>query len=414
MGPVLSFRDFVEMLRRRAWLILLVIAAGCVLSVLAAKDATHKYRSIEVIQVTQPQIEGETSRDSGNSEDTISRRLQLIEQRVMARDSVLAIIDKYGLYAHQPKLTENEKVALLRSSVRIDGLQNNGSSDGWVSVLTVTAEMPTPQQAQEIAHEFASRTIELNNRSRLDKARETLAFFTAREETLRDHISRLEDELASYRQVNEVALPGTLEIRRSEITSINDELLGIARQRIQIERAADLSRQNDLPATAARKQTDFNDQLTTLEAQAKLLRDRKAELEASLQSSPEVERRVGAYEHELEQIRVQLQEASARRTDAEVAYRLETQAQSERLTVIEPANLPDYPFTRSRKKLALMGAAVSVMMALGLAFVLELLNPVMRTAAHMERDLGIRPVVSVPYLDTRSRRSRRRRTDKTA
>ncbi|MGE4326303.1 MAG: GumC family protein [Pseudodonghicola sp.] len=414
MGPVLSFRDFVDMLRRRAWLILLVIAVGCGLSVVAAKEAKHKYRSTEVIQVTQPKIEGEATRDPNNTEDTISRRLQLIEQRVMARESVLAVIEKYGLYADLPALTENEKVDLLRTSVRIDGLQNNGSSDGWVSVLTVTAEMPTARQAQEIAHEFASRTIELSNESRLDKARETLAFFTAREETLREHISRVEDELAAYRKDNAVALPGTLEIRRSEITSINNELLDISRQRIQIERAADLSRQNDMPATAARKQSDFSEQLTTLEAQAELLRQRKGELEASLQSSPEVDRRVGAYDHELEQIRAQLQEASARRTDAEVAYRLETQAQSERLTVIEPASLPDYPFTRSRKKLALVGAAVSVMMALGLAFVLELRKPVMRTPAHMERDLGIRPVVSIPYLDTRSRRRRRRGNDKAA
>ncbi|MDK3019179.1 GumC family protein [Pseudodonghicola flavimaris] len=402
MGPILSFQDFLDMLRRRAWVILLVIVIGCGLSVFAALNQKHKYSSTEVIQVVQPKIADDLARST--VEGTPARRLQLIEQRVMARDSVLNVIRENNLYADMPALTDNEKVDLLRTSVNINGLSGNGSPDGWVSVVTVTAEMPTAQQAQQIAHEFARLTIELSNESRLEQARETLAFFTAREETLRDQISRVEEELAEYRKQNEIALPGTLEIRREEITSINSELLGISQERIRIERAADLSRRNDRPATAERKLADFNDQLTTLDAQEKLLRDRKGELENSLQSSPQVERRVGAFDRELDQLRGQLEDASSRRTEAEVGYRLETQSQSERLTVIEPANLPDYPFTRSRKKLAVAGGMVSVVMALALAFVLELMNPVMRTAAHMERDLGIRPVVSVPYLDTRRRR----------
>lgn len=420
MGPVHSFKDILDMLRRRGWLILLVILVGSVLSVAIARKQPHSYRAVEVIQVVQPKIADDLARST--VEGSASRRLRLIEQRVMARDSVRSVIEQYGLYADLPALSPNEKVDLLRTSVRIGGLAGSGGDNGWVSVVTVSAEMPTGLQAQQIAHEFAKRTIELSNETRLEQARETLAFLTAREETLREQIGRVDGELADYRREHSLALPSTLEIRGSEIASINAELLTISRERVSIERAADLARQNERPATAERKLADYAEQLTTLEAQAKVLEDRKAELEGALQTSPQIERRVGAYERELEQLRVQLEDASARRTEAEVGYRLETQAQSERLTVIEPATVPDYPFTRSRKKLALVGAMVSVMLALVLAFALEMRNPVMRTAAHMERDLGIRPVVSVPYLETRQRRGlfgrlfgrRRRRSDKTA
>lgn len=415
MGPVHSFEDIVDILRRRFWLILVVVVLGCAASILLALGQKHAYRATEVIQVVQPKIADDLARST--VEGTASRRLQLIEQRLMARDSVLSIIAQYGLYADMPALKPSEKVALLRRSVRIDGLSGNSSDDGWVSVVTVTAEMSTAELAQQIAHEFAKRTIDLSNETRLEQARETLAFFTAREETLRDQTVRLEQELADFRKENDLALPGTLEIRRAEITSINEELLSISRERVQVERAADLARRNERPATAERKLADYNDQIATLDAQSKVLEDRKAELESSLQSSPQVERRVGAFERELDQLRVQLEDASARRTEAEVGYRLETQAQGERLTVIEPATVPDYPVSGSRKKLAVVGGMASVLLALGLAFVLELMNPVMRSAAHMERDLGIRPVVSVPFLDTRRRRGlfgRRRRSDKAA
>ncbi len=40
------------------------------------------------------------------------------------------------------------------------------------------------------------------------------------------------------------------------------------------------------------------------------------------------------------------------------------------------------------------------MLGLGLAFALDLLNPVIRTPAQMERELDLRPVISIPELKT--------------
>jgi capsular polysaccharide biosynthesis protein len=94
----------------------------------------------------------------------------------------------------------------------------------------------------------------------------------------------------------------------------------------------------------------------------------------------------------------------ARRTEAEIGFRLESAGQSERLTILEPATIPEFPFTGSRKKLVLMGAAASILAGLGLAFLLELRDPVLRTAYRMERETGLKPVVTIPVV--RPRRAR--------
>ena len=423
MGPVHSLADFLDMLRRRAGLILLLVLLGSAVSVFVAGAQRHLYRAVEVIQVVQPKVAGELARST--VEGSAARRLQSIEQRVMARDSVLEVIGQFGLYSDRPAMTDNEKLAALRASVQINSeaaAGNGNGRDGAVSILTVKAEMPTALLAQQIAHEFARRTIELSRDSRLQQARETLAFFTAREEALRARVARLEEEMEAFREENDLALPGTLDFRRDEIASINQELLSIARDRIRIERAAEQARQKQRKATAERMLADYNEELATLDAQAQLLKARKDELQSSIETSPQIERQLGAYEHELEQVRAELDVAAARRTEADVGYRLETQGQGEQLTVIEAAAMPDYPFTRSRTKLALAGVMASIAMALAAAFLLELKHPVMRTAAHMERDLGIKPVVSVPRMDTSpsprslrarlfGRRSGRRRHD---
>jgi len=144
---------------------------------------------------------------------------------------------------------------------------------------------------------------------------------------------------------------------------------------------------------------DLDEQLATLMAQRNLLQDRKSELEKSLETSPEIEHELGALERHLGQLRSEMGVISTHRTEAEVGFRLENQRQAERLTVIELAAFPDFAATGGRKRIAILGGVLSMVLALALAFVQELRNPVIRTAQQMQREIGFGPVVSIPYLD---------------
>ena len=399
MGPIYSLDDFLDMLRRRAWLILAVVAAGCVISVVFALNQPRVYRATEVLQVTRPEISDDLARST--VEGSAARRLQLIQQRLLARDSVLEIIVKYGLYADLAGLTPTERVALLRRAVRIEGVaaaREGASDDGSVSVLTISAEMPTARQAQQVAHEFARRTIELSRENRIREARETLEFLAARERGLAAEIAGVEAEVSAFRNQNDLTLPGSVDFRRSEIASLNDELLVLARERIRLERAAEQIDGSQRQATADRLRADIGEKLATLDAQRQLLQDRKQELERSIETSPEIERQLGAYDRRLAQMRAQYDQVSTRRSEAEVGFRLESERHGQRLTVLEPAEEPLYPISQSRKKIAVLGAALSTAVALVLAWLLELRHPVIRTADQMERELGFRPVVSIPMM----------------
>jgi len=402
MGPIHTLDDFIDMLRRRARLIVQVIVVGCLISVLYALSQQHMYTSTEVIQIARPKIADDLapSTVAGSS----ARRLQLIEQRLTSRSSMLEIIDGFGLYAEYPDLKPSEMVDRLRRAVRIDGIaaaREGFADDGTMSVLSITAEMPTARQAQLVAHEFARRTIDLSTTTRIEQARETLAFFTAQETSLTAEVAALEEQIAAYRNTHDVSLPGSVEFRRDEIASINEALLDLDRESILIRHKADQVQRSERAATAKRKLADFDEQLNTLDAQRQLLQGRKAELEQSIETTPEVDRELGAFERQLQQLQAELDVISARRTGAEVGFRLEAERQAERLTVIEQAALPDYPITGSRKRAALSGGMLSVMVALALAYLLELRNPVIRTAKQMEREIGIVPVVSIPFLDAR-------------
>jgi uncharacterized protein involved in exopolysaccharide biosynthesis len=194
-----------------------------------------------------------------------------------------------------------------------------------------------------------------------------------------------------------------VEFRRSEVATINESLLDIEREKILIRRTADQASASERPATARRVLADAQDKLNTLDAQRDLLSQRKDELEAALQTTPEVQRQLGVYSRQMEALQGELEVVSTRRNEAEVGFRLETSRQGERLTVLEPAGLADYPSTSARKNKALMGGIASVLAGLAFAFVLELRAPVLRSAAQMERETGLAPVASIPVLETKPR-----------
>ena len=90
---------------------------------------------------------------------------------------------------------------------------------------------------------------------------------------------------------------------------------------------------------------------------------------------------------------------------AEIGFQLESEGQSEHLSVLEPASWPDYPSTPSRTKFAVLGAFGSLLVAFGIALLLDLMNPVIRSAAVMERDLGFAPVAVIPEAPRSKRRT---------
>ena len=400
MGPIHTFDDIKDMVRRRIWVILLFTVLGCIASVLFALSRPHVYLSSEVLQIERPRITDELA--PSTVEGSSARRLQLIEQQLMARDTVLEIIAQHDLFENMPALSPTEKVALFRESVTIEGVaatREGGTDDGTVSALTIMALLGSPEKAQAVAHELGTRTVELSARERTAKTQATLDFFLQEEAALVDAIAELEREISDFRSANDISIAGTVEFRQAEVGSINDAILDVERSRIALTRELQtLSEGQQRPATR-RRIGELTTQIRALEEQSVFLERRSEELQQTLTSSPEVERKTNIFQLRLAQYQDQLEEISARRADAEIGHRLESNRQSERIQILEPAPLPEYPASSSRKKLALMGAVASVMGALFVAFLLELRNPVVRTGAQLHRELGILPAACIPVAN---------------
>jgi uncharacterized protein involved in exopolysaccharide biosynthesis len=104
-------------------------------------------------------------------------------------------------------------------------------------------------------------------------------------------------------------------------------------------------------------------------------------------------------------LRSQYQTVSENLLKAQNGARMASEQRAERLSLVEPANLPDHPFSPNR--LLLIGAAAVVGLGLGLllALGLELVNHPIRSPRQLEQ-LGLPVIGIVPMIQSKPRTRR--------
>jgi len=395
MGPIQSFDEFLSLLVRRWPLIALVCVVGAVLSVLVALSKPQVYESVAVIQVETPVI---GAGDAATTE--IARLLQTIEQRLTTRDALLAVMDRHGLFTDAPGMSVEQKLFALRSAVTFQSIasasQQTFGQPTSVSALLITARLGTAEQAARVANDFARGVLDMSVAQQASRARDSLTFFTAEATRLASQIATLDSEVTAYKNANVGALTrGSMTDRaalETDLRRVSQQVLAV-----QAERAA-LQAKERLRETDRRRIEDLSVQEGVLNQQLAGLEAQRDALLAQEAQSPEVERQLGAYDRQLQQLQSQYEAATARKAEAETSLRLEEENHSEHFTLLERAIVPEYPAGGGRKKIAMAGALASLIARLGLAFALDLLHPVLRSAAQMQRELDIRPVISIPDL----------------
>lgn len=398
MGQIQSLEELLNFLFRRRYVILAVALIGSILSAVYAKSRPDTYETAAVIQVQSAAVQG----TEGQRASAAAATLQSIEQRLTTREALSAVIERHGLYADLP-LPIDKKIDMLRNAVSFQGVDSaagQGFGEGRVlSAILVFARMDQPELAQRVANDFAQGILDQSAAGQRARADQNVVFFRQEVDRIGQEIARVEAETASYKNANAGTLPELRDAKRDEMVNLDTDLRRLRQDRVGLEgEAAQINAKETKRETDRRALEDITARLAVIDAQLASAEARSQELQAELATSPEVERVLAGYERTLDQLRGQYDAATSRMVQAETDARLAELQQAERFTLLERAIIPDGPMGGGNKKLAIAGAFASLIAGLTLAFVLDLLKPVVRTSAQMERQLDLRPVVVIPEI----------------
>lgn len=439
------------MLWRRLPLGLTIIVLGILASFYMIISSPRVYESSSVIQVDTPAVVEQGS----DSSMPASRRVQLIEQRLMARSNIRDVIKELGLFKDAPGLSETDKISAVRSSTRIESVQAPGvSADSGMSLaaIVITSRAETAETAAEIANYFTNSLVNRDRENRQARIVEAREYLMSEEARLNDALARQDRRLAEFSTRNEDALPSSQEYLQTELSQLNAseaaldrEIMALQRSRLALEAGGTTAdarpsatvvqqiRTAEVELAQARRTLDPNhpeikrleDELTKLntggpgssdvvkrqgelydiqlgqfDKQRDEMKKRRTEIERARASAPQVARDLESMMRDQRRQQDRYAEISRQLAQVETQQMLMDNDQTERFVILERALPPEYPALSNRKKSAALGAFASIGLAFAAAFALEFMNPVLRRTSQFTKATGTRPVISLPYRKT--------------
>lgn len=369
----------------------IIIIFGMIASVIYALTQPRVYETTAMVQILQPAVPA--AHGASTATGATLQRLQIAEQRLMARDNLLQVIEKYNLY---PGLSLSEKILRFRLATQLEKIQDPAlrwRSDVSPTALMIRVSDGDPEMAAKIANEFVRILLAHSREISAAKVSEALGFFEGEKTRVGNEIAALDMKIASFKQENAATMPVGLADLRAELVILNTSILESKRNIVSLRsELANVRNVDNVRNMAA------NNRLQRLEEQFALLDSKRQEIQTQLALGPEVAREFVALTRKLRQLTEQYDIINTRRAEAEMDQMLEASRQSAGFEVLETALAPPYPISPNRKKITLMGIMLSIAVGLGLMTFLELWKPVVRNSSQLSRRLGIQPVIAIPTL----------------
>jgi len=374
-----------ELLKRR-WLyllipFLLIAPAGAAVAYLWPPI----FLSEGKILVQSQQIPSELVRPTVTN--AAQERIQVIQQRTMTRDNLIAIADKFQLYPTKRALmSATELVELMRKNTKfapIDlPLDFKQRSQNPTIIFSVGFEYGEAQVAARVANDLMTRILNEDLRDRTSRATDTTKF-------LAKEVQRLQGESAALDK----------KIAESKLSS----------GRLASGRSDQLSPLEQLKADLAQKGTLYSDRHPQIQA----LKRQIEEMEKSAPPPPvagdvSAGATLEALKAQQEALQQNLEAASTKLAAARLGENLEKEQQSEKLEVIEQPTTPQEPIRPNRPKIAALAVVAGLMAGVGLSFLAEILNGTIRRGGDITSIFDARLIVSIPYIITAQEVRRRR------
>jgi uncharacterized protein involved in exopolysaccharide biosynthesis len=150
---------------------------------------------------------------------------------------------------------------------------------------------------------------------------------------------------------------------------------------------------------SAQREAAVNER-ASLQRKRATLQEKIRDFESRLSASPGIEREYGALVRDLDNAQLKYREVRQKQMEATVSQNLEVERKAERFTLIEPPLVAEEPVSPNRPAVLALGVLLAMAAGLGLAVLLEALDPTVRNRRDMDELLPVAPLALLPWIET--------------
>lgn len=373
----LNLGHYFETFRRRFFFFLFPFGLIAVLGLYVAAIQKPSYLSEGKILVESQSIAPDLVKPVATA--TASERIQLIQQRILTRENLLSIANKFQLFSNPVGALDLMRKATQIKPAEVEGQPRQGTAP---TAFTVGFEYQNPELAMRVANEFVTMILNEDERSRTSRSTEAVKILTAETKEIEDKL------LSTQMQISELA-------RRPHDTV----------PEIPEQQKSQLAALAALKAELIQKLSIYSESHPAVIA----LKKRVAAMEKSIMQpepstkppSTEVDD-IETAKRQREALEKRLADANGRLATARLNEKIDREQQFGSVQVIELPSLPQRPEKSGRLKLVALAFAAAAALGMGTVVAAELLDGSIRGRHDL---LGVVPsplIVSIPYIQTRT------------
>lgn len=432
---------------QRRYFVIAVFAAFLLVATVAAFALPTLYRSSATLLIESQELPKDVAEAPGTG--VIEQRIAKIRERVLSRGDLIALIEQYDLYPSERRsdplsqIIEKMRKATTVGALQGDiGQQNSSSGQSNVIALNMSFDYPDPVKAQEVLQNFVSSFLKMDSDVVEGQATLTVRFLSDQAQKLQAQIQSIEAEITALKATNGSALvsgggmpsmidTGSYSAQIVDLENQNRQLMleskkpggrdeAIAQARGAVAAAQAIYSDSHPDVIAAKERlkaliqaapADPNDSsgvgdqiranneaIATLRAQRDAAISKVNAVAAGQARAPAILEQASQLEDRANALRQQYNDVSTNLLKAQNSARMAGEQRAERLSLVEPANLPDHPNWPNRPLLIGAGAAAGLVLGLLLALVMEMLKRPLRSPVQIE-GLGIPVMGIVPIFD---------------
>lgn len=162
-----------------------------------------------------------------------------------------------------------------------------------------------------------------------------------------------------------------------------------------------------MPPVLVIQLSEIDDRILNLQAQKASVQGKLDEILETIAKTPEVSITLEDLERKYSSLQGQYEDASTRLAKAQTGDLIETRSRGQRLAVIEQPAVPSSPTKPNRIMIAGGGTIFGILAGIALIILMEMLNSSARRPEDIVSKLGVTPLTTIPYIQTRGEQFRR-------
>lgn len=382
----------------------------------------------------------------------IEQRIAKIREQVLSRGDLISLIEQNDLYAAERRSEPMSYVVdKMRQATTIGAVAGDiGSapaSGSNVIAIAMSFDYPEPAKAQAVMQSYVTQFLRMDSDQVEEQANLTVRFLGEQAAKLQTQVQAIESQITQLKASNGAAIAGVGGTTFMDTGSFTAQITNLENQNRQLlaqarggaadpalaaaeaalaaaeatysdshpdviqarERVATLkraSRQGGAVSSVVQEQIRANnDAIAQLTAQREAAMSRATANMARQAGAPAILERAMQLESQANNLRQQYSKVSSDLLRAQASARLANEQRAERLSLVEPPNLPDSPHWPNRPLVIAAGALGGLALGFLLALLIELLNRPMRSPQQVQ-SMGLPVLGVVPILQTNMRKRR--------